>query len=107
MGSIVDYVKEHPVFCGVTTVGTLWALKLAFSKTGPKGFYKGGFESKMSKKEALQILNLRESTLSQAKLKEHHRKIMGLNHPDRGGSAYLATKVNEAKTLLEKSGLRR
>lgn len=107
MASIVDYVKEHPVFCGVTTVGTLWALKLAFSKSGPKGYYKGGFESKMSKKEALQILNLRESTLSQNRLKESHRKIMILNHPDRGGSAYLATKVNEAKALLEKSGIRR
>lgn len=69
-----------------------------------KAFIKGSFQSKMTPKEALQILNLKETTLTRTKLKEQHRKLMMANHPDKGGSSYLATKVNEAKDILEKRG---
>jgi len=67
-------------------------------------FYKGGFENKMNKREATLILELSERTLSKEKIRQAHRKLMLLNHPDRGGSPYLATKVNEAKEFLEKNG---
>lgn len=100
--TIKEYVRENPVFSGICAGASLYILKLAFSKTGPRGFYTGGFGPKMTKKEALQILNLRENTLTQSKLKETHRKIMLLNHPDRGGSPFIATKINEAKAELEK-----
>ncbi|GAW22220.1 hypothetical protein ANO14919_117560 [Xylariales sp. No.14919] len=68
-----------------------------------KAFYKGGFEPRMTKKEASLILSLSERTITKDKVRKAHRTLMLLNHPDRGGSPYLATKVNEAKEFLEKN----
>lgn len=66
-----------------------------------KKFYEGGFEDKMTKREAALILGVRESSATE-RIKDAHRRILLLNHPDRGGSAYVAAKVNEAKDLLLK-----
>lgn len=68
-----------------------------------KAFYKGGFESRITKREATLILSLNERALTKEKIRKAHRTLMLLNHPDRGGSPYLATKVNEAKEFLEKN----
>ena len=45
----------------------------------------------------------RETGINKAKVKEAHRRIVLLNHPDRGGSPYLASKINEAKEFLDKN----
>ncbi|XP_068148476.1 mitochondrial import inner membrane translocase subunit TIM14 isoform X2 [Drosophila tropicalis] len=63
-------------------------------------YYKGGFEPKMSKREAALILGVNPSA-NKLKIKDAHKKIMLLNHPDRGGSPYLAAKINEAKDFLD------
>jgi len=99
---------EHPVLTGIGAF-TLAYFAAGFIKSNQPGingkaFVKGGFGQKMTAKEALQILNLKETNLSKLKLKEQHRKLMMANHPDKGGSSYLATKVNEAKDFLEKRG---
>ncbi|KAL6070812.1 putative Mitochondrial import inner membrane translocase subunit TIM14 [Balamuthia mandrillaris] len=66
-----------------------------------KKYYEGGFEPEMTRAEAAQILNVRVSA-SKDKIKQAHRRIMLANHPDNGGSDYMASKVNEAKDLLMK-----
>lgn len=35
-------------------------------------------------------------------IKDSHRQIMKINHPDSNGSSFLASKINEAKDLLSK-----
>lgn len=62
-------------------------------------FYEGGFQPVMTRREAAMILGIRESAALE-KVKEAHRKVMIANHPDSGGSDYLASKINEAKDHL-------
>jgi len=65
-------------------------------------YYEGGFEDTMTRREAALILGVRESTSVQ-RIKDAHRKLLILNHPDTGGSTYISGKVNEAKELLLKN----
>jgi len=63
-------------------------------------YYRGGFEKEMSRREASLILGISPSANAN-RIKEAHKRIMIINHPDKGGSPYLAAKINEAKEKLE------
>ncbi|KAK8999740.1 hypothetical protein V6N11_065237 [Hibiscus sabdariffa] len=58
-----------------------------------------GFEDFMKWRLVDPIFGFRESTPSE-KIKEAHRRVMVANHPDAGGSHYLASKINEAKDMM-------
>lgn len=97
-----------PILAGLGVAAAALAGRAALQaynamKTGAspslRQFYKGGFLPEMTRREAALILGLRESS-AEEKVKDAHRKIMVANHPDAGGSSYIAAKVNEAKDLL-------
>ncbi len=53
----------------------------------------------LTRKEALEILGLREGSTAE-EIKEAYNNMIKRNHPDQGGSEYLAAKINEAKRVL-------
>ena len=61
----------------------------------------GNFDNtgNMPRQEALAILGLEEAA-SKREIADAHRRLMQKLHPDRGGSDYLAAKLNQAKDSL-------
>lgn len=61
--------------------------------------YPGLFDHQMTRKEAALILGVRQSA-ARDEISSRWKRLMALNHPDNGGSTFIASKVNEARDFL-------
>ncbi|CAH2054337.1 unnamed protein product [Thlaspi arvense] len=102
-------LQVAPLIAGAAVAAAAYAGKYgieawqAFKARPPRPrlrkFYEGGFQATMTRREAAMILGVRESVAAE-KVKEAHLRVMVANHPDAGGSHYLASKINEAKDMM-------
>jgi len=53
----------------------------------------------MSRSEALKVLGLEEGA-TEEQIRAAHRRLILQIHPDKGGTSYLAAKINDAKDVL-------
>ncbi|KAF7822042.1 mitochondrial import inner membrane translocase subunit TIM14-3-like [Senna tora] len=97
--SVLGTTAAAAALAGRYLIGAWHAFKARPHIPQVRRFYPGGFEKVMTKREAALILGVRERIVME-KIKEAHRRVMMANHPDAGGSHYLASKINEAKDVL-------
>jgi len=79
----------------------LWKSRTSILTSGSIGkYYKGGFETNMSKREAYLILGLGPRA-TEEEVKVAHKKLMLLNHPDSGNINIIILYLYYSSLLIE------
>lgn len=76
-----------------------WRNRRAEEAPGGDARQPRGQAGRMTAKEAYDVLGLKPGA-AESEVRAAHRRLMEKTHPDRGGSTYLASSINEAKDVL-------
>lgn len=66
---------------------------------GPRQEERPATESTMTRQQAYEVLGLTPDATPE-EIKAAHRRLMRTNHPDSGGSTWIAARLNQARDLL-------
>ena len=80
-------------------VHRLWQNFTGGKQNASQAHYEASAKGKMSVDEAYEVLGLKFGA-SEVEIISAHRALIQKLHPDRGGSDYLAAKINLAKKIL-------
>lgn len=89
-----------PWLSRVTRLHQLWRLFRGLStRPNPSPSPPPRADSAMTRAQAFEILGL-PPTASRDEIRAAHLRLMQANHPDRGGSTWIAARLNQARDLL-------
>ena len=95
-GTIILFLRLTRI--PLATIITLLPFLLQYLRDGENEQKKSGGGA-MTREEARLILGVSPQDDAQA-VREAHRKLIQKNHPDLGGTDYLAAKINQARDVL-------